>query len=109
MYQQGDIVLVAFPFTDLSGSKIRPAIVLASHKKSVDIVVAFITSQYKRSAHFVVPIVPTTQNGLKVASSIICDKIATLDKKVVVGKIGVGHKSVIRGVTNELVKLFAVK
>ena len=41
----GDIVLVPFPFTDLSGSKFRPALILA--KDDVDMIVAFITSQTK--------------------------------------------------------------
>lgn len=109
MYKPGDIVLIAFPFTDLSGNKIRPAMVLASHKKSVDIVVAFITSKHKKGVEFVVPIVPTAQNGLKASSSIVCDKIATLDKKVVVGKIGVCDKYSIGAVNGELLILFGLK
>lgn len=41
-FQRGDLILVRFPFTDLSGSKRRPAIVLAEYPP--DIVVAFISS-----------------------------------------------------------------
>ena len=47
-YKRGDVVLVAFPFTDLSTTKMRPAIVISSEKfnrKFNDIVVATITSQ----------------------------------------------------------------
>ena len=47
-YKRGDVVLVAFPFTDLSTTKMRPAIVISSEKfnrKFNDIVVAAITSQ----------------------------------------------------------------
>lgn len=38
---KGDIVLLSFPFTDLSGSKLRPAIILT--ETALDITACFIT------------------------------------------------------------------
>ena len=108
MYQKGDIVLIPFPFTDLSGSKVRPAVVLVSHKKSPDIIVIFITSKPKRVAHSQVSIQPTVQNGLKVPSALLADKIATLDTKVVIGKLGVCHSDTIVALDKELRKLFGL-
>jgi mRNA interferase MazF len=32
MFEQGDIVSVAFPFTNASTSKRRPALILSNHK-----------------------------------------------------------------------------
>jgi mRNA interferase MazF len=40
----GDILLIPFPFTDLSGIKTRPVLVLGKVKD--DIIVAFISSIY---------------------------------------------------------------
>ena len=40
---KGDIVLITFPFTDLSGSKLRPTVVLA--ETELDVTVCFITTQ----------------------------------------------------------------
>lgn len=42
---KGDIILIIFPFTNLSGSKLRPAVVLAEN--SDDVTVTFITSQLR--------------------------------------------------------------
>jgi mRNA interferase MazF len=48
--RKGDIVLVPFPFTDLSGSKIRPALVLVGQE--LDVTVAFITSKTNLKEQF---------------------------------------------------------
>lgn len=40
---KGYILLISFPFTDLTGSKLRPAVILA--ETSIDITVCFITTQ----------------------------------------------------------------
>ena len=92
MPKRGDIVLVPFPFSDLSGQKIRPALILSKQNKSSDIVVVFITSKLKTNKGNLIEVKPTKQNGLKTASTIICDKIATLDKKIILGAIGVLEK-----------------
>jgi mRNA interferase MazF len=47
MYQKGDIVLLPFPFTDLTATKTRPAVVVsigAFQRDSGDFTVAMITS-----------------------------------------------------------------
>ena len=40
---KGDILLITFPFTDLSGNKLRPTVVLADTE--LDVTVCFITTQ----------------------------------------------------------------
>ena len=83
---KGDIVLITFPFTDLSGSKLRPAIILAVNK--LDITVCFITFQIAFAELTDMEIKPTQQNGIKKTSLIRISKIATLDKLLAKGLIG---------------------
>lgn len=104
---KGDIVLIPFPFTDLSGQKIRPALVLHV-SRGEDCVVAFISSRIEKKNLFDVGIAPSDVNGLKVKSMIKLDKIATLQKKIIIGRLGMADKSVRRTVDAALRKLFGV-
>ena len=94
MFERGKIVLVPFPFTDLSAQKIRPALILSSPKKIGDhVIVAFITSKkIETESTYCINIkkdpLLLKQTGLKIASNIRIDKIATLDKRIVLGEIG---------------------
>ncbi|MDX2130352.1 MAG: type II toxin-antitoxin system PemK/MazF family toxin [Chloroherpetonaceae bacterium] len=51
---KGDIVLVPFPFTDLSAIKRRPALILSpeTYNQSGDVVIAFITSNLETPKRF---------------------------------------------------------
>jgi mRNA interferase MazF len=47
-YKQGDVVLVTFPFTDLTSSKQRPAVIVSPdsfNRRGEDIVLSAMTSQ----------------------------------------------------------------
>jgi mRNA interferase MazF len=52
-YAKGDVVLVPFPFTDLSATRVRPAVVVSSEEygaDSSDLIVAMVTSQPQTGA-----------------------------------------------------------
>lgn len=92
----GTIVLVAFPFTDLTASKVRPALVL-SRKPSPqgDVIVCFITSRSPRGRRSIA-LKATAETGLKVPSFARLDKIATLEHTVLLGELGRVAKSALR-------------
>jgi mRNA interferase MazF len=83
---KGDIVLVTFPFTDLSGSKLRPAVIIAETIQ--DLTLCFITTQIQWQEPTDLQILPTQLNGLKKLSLIRISKIATLDKTMAKGLLG---------------------
>ncbi len=44
-YSRGSVILVRYPFTDLSGSKVRPAVVVSAPHESNDILFVPLTSR----------------------------------------------------------------
>ena len=84
----GAIVLTDFPFTDLTAVKRPPALVISrDNERRTDVVVAYITS-IPREYRDAIPIAPTAGTGLKVASLVRFDKIATINKDIIAGRIG---------------------
>lgn len=83
---KGDIVLIPFPFTDLTGVKNRPALILV--ETDSDITVSFITTQVKWEDEFDVRLEPSKENGLKKTSLIRLSKLSTIDKDLVIGRLG---------------------
>ena len=83
---KGDLVLISFPFTDLSGAKLRPAVVLVDSDR--DLTVCFVTTQIHWQEDTDVQLYSSITNGLKKTSLLRVSKIATLDKVLAKGLLG---------------------
>ena len=92
MYNQGDILLVPLPFTDLSSQKRRPVLVLFKNEyndTADDVIVADITYNVDKKPYIVVLTNDDMEVGsLKVDSCVRADKIYTLSKDIVVRRFG---------------------
>ena len=104
--QKGDIVLIPFPFTDLTGSKKRPALVLLS--TGLDVTVSFISTQLHWQEPTDLLLQPSATNGLKKLSLIRIGKIATVDKVLVIGRLGSVNAKQIEELDKKLIQLFAI-
>ncbi len=92
MLKRGDIVLVPFPFTDLSMEKVRPAVVI-SGKNDVDVSVVFISSIIpKEPAEFDFVLSDShpdfLMTGLRKASVFKMNKVITLEQSKVLRRLG---------------------
>jgi mRNA interferase MazF len=88
MFAFGSIVLTRFPFSDLSGDKRRPALVISrDNNRRPDLVVCFITS-VPRAGPDMASIEASRVTGLKVPSVVRFDKIATVERSIISGKLG---------------------
>lgn len=90
---KGDIVLLNFPFTDLSQTKLRPALVIWVSLNREEIVICAITSQNLQTLQpedFLIESTDTefSETGLRVASKIRTTRIVTLQRSLVFRKLG---------------------
>ena len=106
------IVLVPFPFDDLTANKVRPAVCLTDEIKPHNhIVLAFITSQVSAIApatDFVIDKSDAdfTTTGLKVSSTIRLHRLMTVTKSIVLRELGELSLAQRTEIENRLRKLF---
>ena len=105
---KGTLVLTPFPFTNLSGYKIRPALVLHSHQNSEDCIVALISSLERKIGLYDIVLTPTNQNGLKEDSVVKINKLATLEKKAIIGEIGTLDNATLKKIDEMVRKVFQI-
>jgi mRNA interferase MazF len=88
-YEQGDIVVVPFPFTDLSEVKQRPVFILSKKNASLDVITCGITSHLKDTENSILITSDQLASGeIPTTSRIKVDKLFTLESSIILKKIG---------------------
>jgi len=87
-FVKGDVVVVPFPFSDLTNAKRRPALVIAG-LEGEDLILCQITSQLIRD-NYAVPIDEQDfeKGNLKQKSNVRPNRIFTADHRIIRYKIG---------------------
>jgi mRNA interferase MazF len=108
---RGDIVLARFPFTDGSGTKLRPVLVLARVPGPYDdYLVLFISSQLRTAAAGIDVVLGRQHpafaaSGLKVPSVLRIGKLATISNALIVGPLGRLDATLITDIVRRLITL----
>ena len=104
-FVKGDIIVLPFPFSDLSASKRRPALVVAQGEYG-DIILCQITSKPKKSAEAVELKDNDFHAGkLKITSYVRPKKIFTADLGLILYKAGKIKKEKITEVEGSICKI----
>ena len=110
-YRQGDIVLVSFPFTDLSSSKRRPALVLSPDSFNAageDLVLAAVTSQITDDPNAVrLWRADFAVGGLPKPSMVRATKLFTMHSSLIAKRIGVLGTEKLEEVLRSLRRFFS--
>lgn len=103
MKQSGQIVLVPFPFTDLSGAKLRPVLMLRQASVQFDDwLVCMVSSQLRQADQQIDEILSPSDpdfaaTGLKVASVLRLSRLAVLESSLLMGSLGeINHERLYR-------------
>ena len=111
-YRQRDISLVPFPFSDLSGRKVRPVLVLSNdayNARSDDVLVCGLTSNLRTAPYsIIVDVTDVEQPGtLRQRSKIKADAIASLEQSILIKRIATLSLPVFGRVVAEIERLLA--
>ena len=107
MYDQRDIILIPFPYSDLTGFKKRPALILSNSilNKTDDRICCLITSQ-KTKEGVIIDNKSIEEGNLPFKSWAKPHRIFTIDKKIILKKIckinAKLHKEILSGLNDSL-------
>lgn len=90
-YNFGDVVLVAFPFTNLRSTKKRPAVIISSQAYQLtrpDVILMAITSQIRNTLAIGEYVLKDWQHAGLLKPSILKPLIATLEQNQIVKTMG---------------------
>ena len=109
LYKKWDIILVPFPFTDLSAAKKRPALIISpnDYNEGLDVVIAFVTSNMKQKYRTGDFEISEWKKASLPKPSIIRMKIATIDKKIIVRRLGTLSEKDILNFKKEIINFFS--
>jgi len=104
MHNQGDIVLINIPFSDLKSTKKRPVIIVSKNEynnKQQDIIVVAVTSNLVSKDYTVeFDKADMKQGTILTKSCVRADKIFSLDKSLVIKKFGAVSDKIIAKTIN---------
>ncbi len=89
------------------GSKLRPTLVLCQNGNEVT--VCFITSQVIWKTSDDIEVLPSLLKGLRKISLIRASKISTLEKSLVVGKLGELNLTEIKTLNKKIIQIFQLE
>lgn len=103
-----DIVLVEFPFSDLSETKLRPAVVVAN-PGGVNAILCQVTTRRRSIRKYEVPLPRTHCEGeIRFESNVYVDMLFTLHASLVKRRIGrIALDETCELISRKLLKLFA--
>jgi mRNA interferase MazF len=105
-FVKGDVVVLPFPFSNLSSSKRRPALIVANLDGD-DVVVCEITSQARNDGYIIeLANKDFKQGSLPIDSCIIRpNKLFTADKIIILKKVGSLKEAKIKELEDKLIKM----
>ena len=104
-FVKGDVVVIPFPFSDLSQSKRRPALVLAPLQGNDTILCQITSKNIKDNYAISVDEADFESGSLKQAGNIRPNRLFTADTHIILYRIGIIKKNKLNQVINKVVEI----
>lgn len=103
MYKQKDIILIPFPYTDLTANKLRPAVIISNHSnQSKDDVICCLITSKKPDYGINIQNNNLEQGKLPFTSWIKPNRIFTVHKKIIQKKVSQINSTLHKEMLNEI-------
>ncbi|MBU0958484.1 MAG: type II toxin-antitoxin system PemK/MazF family toxin [Nanoarchaeota archaeon] len=110
VFNQKELVLLPYPFTDQKGSKVRPAVIISNNQFNVrceDCVMVPLTTIIKTEPYsFVIQQKDLEKGNLLKSSRVRIDKLFTVNKSLILMKIGKINDKTFLKIKNEVFRIF---
>ena len=110
IFQQKELVLLPYPFSDQGGSKVRPAVIVSNdnfNRRCEDCVMVPLTTVIKDEPFSLLISQDSLESGkLLKQSRVRIDKIFTIKKTLIIMKIGKINDKTIEKIKFEISKIF---
>ena len=110
IFQQKELVLLPYPFSDQGGSKVRPAIIVSNdnfNKRCEDCVMVPLTTLIKDEPFSLIVNQDSLESGkLLKQSRVRIDKLFTIKKSLIMMKIGKINEKTLDKIKFEIIKVF---
>lgn len=104
----GSVVLVAFPFSNLKGKKIRPALILAKVEFDNLILCQITSKPYSSNSAIKIDSTDFVKGGLPVVSYVRPDKLFTADSTIIENIAGKLEKKVTSDILRVVKAMFPI-
>ncbi|GIL18921.1 MAG: type II toxin-antitoxin system PemK/MazF family toxin [Candidatus Jettenia sp.] len=107
IFNKGDVILIPFPFTDLSATKQRPALIISSdqfNNNHKDVIVMAISSQVPSQVpedEYLLSSTDLKTSGLPKKSIIKLGKVVTINQSLIIKKLGKIPNQTIASILNQ--------
>jgi mRNA interferase MazF len=112
MPEQGDIVLIPIPFTDLSSQKRRPVIIISNnlynHRRTDIVVIAMTSNPAPVDYSFTITSSDLNRGVLNRPGKVRVDKIYTLSQSIVVKTFGRVNSATLERIRQTVLNLIAI-
>ena len=108
-FVKGEVVVIPFPFSDLSAAKRRPALVLANVNDEDSILLQITSQNMRDSSAITIYDSDFSSGGLNKKSNVRPNRIFTADNSIVLYKVGMISETKLKSIVDKVIEIIVAE